>query len=51
MDMKMAEARVEAEIDENANQEIIDIEGEIVDDTGRILKLNTKNPILSLPKL
>lgn len=32
MDMKMAEARVENEIDENANQEIIDITPEPVDE-------------------
>ncbi len=37
MDMKMAEARVENEIDENANQEIIDIEGEIAGDTEPVI--------------
>ena len=44
MDMKMAEARVEAEIDENANQEIIDIEGEIVDDTGPDIEVEHEEP-------
>jgi len=35
---------VEAEIDENANQEIIDIEGEIVDDTGPDIEVEHEEP-------